>query len=159
MLKIKLLTVGNLKEQYWREAANEYQKRLQRYVQLEMLSIKEERLKDDPSAAEIEQALMKEGQQLMKQLRPTDYVVSLAIQGKEFSSETFAQKFAHWEQSGKRIVFIIGSSYGLAQTIIERSDLQVSFSKMTFPHQMMRIIFLEQLYRSYKILHAETYHK
>jgi len=159
MLKVKLITVGNLKEKYWKDAVAEYQKRLQRYVQLEIVELKEERIKEQPSKVEIQQALDKEAVQIMKRVASDDYVVCLAIKGRSFSSEQLAEELAKFEQFGKKVIFIIGSSHGLANSIYQRTNLQVSFSRMTFPHQMMRVIFLEQLYRGYKILKNENYHK
>jgi len=159
MLKVKIISVGNLKEQYWRQAAAEYEKRLKRYIDLEIIEIKEARIKDKPSAAEISQGLDKEASEIIKQIHITDYVVVLALAGKMFSSEQFADIIDNWEQHGKRIIFVIGSSYGLATSIAERADLVLSFSKMTFTHQMIRIFLLEQVYRGYKILRNETYHK
>jgi len=159
MLKVKVITVGNLKEKYWRAASGEYEKRLSRYVDLQLVEVKEARVGEKASPAEVAQALNKEATNILKQMKPTDFVVSLAIEGKMFSSENFADLIANWEQSGQRVVLVIGSSHGLAQSINERANLQLSISKMTFPHQMIRIFLLEQVYRGYKILRHETYHK
>jgi len=159
MLKVKLIVVGNLKEKYWREASAEYEKRLGRYVDLELVEVKEARMKDKVSDADIASALEKEAEQILKQINATDYVVVLAINGNMLTSEQVAEQVAAWEQNGKRIVFIIGSSHGLAQSVVRRANFKFSFSKMTFPHQMIRIFLLEQIYRGYKILRNETYHK
>jgi 23S rRNA (pseudouridine1915-N3)-methyltransferase len=159
MLKVKVITVGNLKEKYWRDASSEYEKRLSRYVDLTVIEVKEARIGEKASAAEITQALNKEATEILKHMNPTDFVVSLAIEGKMFSSETFSALIARWEQAGQRIIFVIGSSHGLGRSIDERANLQLSVSNMTFPHQMIRIFLLEQVYRGYKILRHETYHK
>lgn len=159
MLKVKLIVLGNLKEQYWKDAELEYVKRLSRYAQLETSEIKEQRIKDKPSESEIKQALEKEAEFILKKIAADDYVVCLAINGKMLSSEELATQINDYEMLGKNVVFIIGSSHGLAEAIYQRANAQISFSKMTFPHQMMRIIFLEQLYRAYKINNNEQYHK
>ena len=159
MLKVKLITVGTLKEKYWKDAVSEYEKRLKRYAQVEIIELKEERTKDNASQHEIEQALEKEAEKMYGKINQQDFVICLAIKGEMLSSEALATKIIALEQLGKTIVFIIGSSHGLAPSIYERANMQLSFSKMTFPHQMMRVIFLEQLYRAYKIKHNESYHK
>jgi len=159
MLKVKLFTVGNLKESYWRDASAEYEKRLKHYIDLEVVEIKEVRIKDKASHTDIVNALNKEATTILQHINVTDYVVSLAVDGKMFTSEQISELIQGWEQNGKRIIFVIGSSHGLAQSIGHRADLKLSCSPMTFPHQMIRIFLLEQVYRGYKILRNETYHK
>lgn len=159
MLKVDLLVVGSLKEKYWKDASLEYQKRLSRYCQLKLIEIKEEYLKDNAHQADIDRALQKEAETITKKITGTDYVVVLAIAAKQLSSEEFAKTVQKYENLGKKIVIIVGSSHGLAPSIYERADMQISLSLMTFPHQMIRIFFLEQLYRAYKINNNEKYHK
>ncbi|GBU11117.1 ribosomal RNA large subunit methyltransferase H [Erysipelotrichaceae bacterium] len=159
MLKIEVLALGNLKEKYWKDAIAEYQKRLKRFCKFEIIELKEESISDMPSHNEIEIALSKEAIQLLKKIQKDDYVVALAIDGEQQTSEGFAKTIGKFEQMGKKIIFIIGSSHGLSQSVYERANIKVSCSKMTFPHQMLRLIFIEQLYRGYKINRNEKYHK
>lgn len=159
MLKIEIIALGNLKEKYWVDAVSEYRKRLSRYCNLTITEIKESPIPDNASQVLIDQALMKEAEMILKKIKPTDYVIALAIKGKQFDSETFASEINKFEALGKKIVFIIGSSHGLSKIMYNRAQIEISFSKMTFPHQMIRLIFLEQLYRGYKINNNEKYHK
>jgi len=159
MLKVELLALGNLKEKYWQDACAEYIKRLSRYCKFVTNQCKELSVKDNPTAAEITQLLNKEAESLLKRIQPNDYVVCLAIDGEMPTSEKLAKKLGTFAQQGQKIIFIIGSSHGLAEKIYKRANWRLSFSNMTFPHQMMRVIFLEQLYRGFKINNNENYHK
>jgi 23S rRNA (pseudouridine1915-N3)-methyltransferase len=149
-MKIRVLCVGKLKEKYWSQAVAEYAKRLSSYCDLTM-----EEVKESPSDSPLE-----EGRALLKKIKKDDYVFTLEILGKSMSSEELAGKMDALSIGGKSsIVFIIGGSEGLSQEVRQRSDTAISFSAMTFPHQMMRVILMEQIYRSFKIIRGEAYHK
>ncbi|TCS95513.1 23S rRNA (pseudouridine(1915)-N(3))-methyltransferase RlmH [Hazenella coriacea] len=159
-MKIEILTVGKLKEKHFRQAADEYLKRLQAYTKIEIKEIAEEKAQDPVKEAEITQIISKEGERILRQLHPDSYTIALAIQGKSFTSESFAQQLDQLTTYGKsHFTFIIGGSYGLDPQVLKRADLLLSFSAMTFPHQLIRIFLLEQIYRAYKINRGETYHK
>ena len=159
-MQIRLIAVGKLKEKYWRDAVQEYSKRMKLYADLQIVEVAEQRIPENPSALEIEQALQKEGEQIAKLTPPGSYVIPLAIAGERLSSEELSGFFERLLVEGKsKIVFIIGSSYGISRGILEKSNFLLSFSPMTFPHQMMRVILLEQIYRSMKISKHEPYHK
>lgn len=159
-MNITLLTVGKLKERYWREAVSEYAKRLGKYCRLQIIELKEIALKASASPADEEIAKAAEGGDILGKIKPADYVITLEIKGKPLSSTEMAEHIGNLALSGKsNIVFVIGGSLGLSPEVSKRADLKLSFSKMTFPHQMMRVILLEQIYRSFKILKNETYHK
>lgn len=158
MTKITLLTVGKLKEDFYRRAAAEYQKRLSRYCRLEIIEVADEKTPD--GAAEEEAVRRKEGERLKKYIRDGAYVVTLEIEGKMLDSEEFARRLDRLAVQGKsHLIFIIGGSLGLSDEICRKSDFALSFSRMTFPHQLMRVILLEQIYRGYRILSGEPYHK
>ncbi|NLO75295.1 MAG: 23S rRNA (pseudouridine(1915)-N(3))-methyltransferase RlmH, partial [Clostridia bacterium] len=151
-MQIRLIAVGKLKEKYWREAVQEYSKRMKPYADLQIVEVAEQRIPENPSALEIEQALQKEGEQIAKLIPLGSYVIPLAIAGERLSSEELSGFIDRLLVEGKsKIVFIIGSSYGISPEILEKGDFLLSFSPMTFPHQMMRVILLEQIYRSMKI--------
>ena len=159
-MHITILTIGKLKESYWTAAVEEYAKRLRPYCQLTIVERKEARLPDKASPAEEANCIQEEGKSLLQALSPDTYVIALAIAGKSMSSPALADHLQKLALAGKsHITFIIGGSLGLSQEVLSRADLQLSFSAMTFPHQMMRVILLEQIYRSFKIIHHETYHK
>lgn len=159
-MKITLLTVGKIKEAFYREAVMEYGKRLSRYCSLEIREAEDERTPDRISDAERENILKKEGGRIEKLLPEGAYVVTLEIGGKSITSEAFAREIADLGLRGQsHIVFVIGGSLGLHNNIKKRADLALSFSKMTFPHQLMRVVLLEQIYRAFRIIHGEPYHK
>lgn len=159
-MKITILTVGKLKEKYLKDAIAEYCKRLSRYVKLEMIEVQDEKTPDQASIVLQEMIKEKEGERLLKNIRDDMYVFTLEIQGKEFSSEQFANKIAQLGITGtSHICFIIGGSLGLGSNVLNRSNLALSFSSMTFPHQLMRVFLLEQIYRVYRIINNEPYHK
>lgn len=159
-MKIEIITVGKLKEKHFRQAADEYLKRLQAYSKIEVKEIAEEKTQDPVKKAEITQVISKEGERILRQLHPDSYIIALAIQGKSFTSEAFAKQLDHLATYGKsHFTFIIGGSYGLSPQVLQQADLLLSFSEMTFPHQLIRIFLLEQIYRAYKINRGETYHK
>ena len=159
-MKISIICIGKLKESYWTEGVAEYCKRLSKYCLLSIEEMKEERLPDNPSKADEEEVKDAEGKRILKNIKDQVYVIALEIKGGEISSEALALKLEALGMQGKsEIAFIIGGSLGLSLEVLERADFRLSFSKMTFPHQMMRLILLEQLYRSYKIIKNEPYHK
>lgn len=143
-----------------REALGEYSKRLSRYIKLEITEVVDEKTPDSASEKEENQIRDKEAERLLKQIRQEDYVIALAIDGKMYDSVTFSQKLDRFGMLGRgSVVFVIGGSLGLGEQVLERADEAISFSKMTFPHQLMRVILLEQIYRGYRILRNEPYHK
>ena len=150
---IKIICVGKIKESFFREAIREYQKRLSKYTKLEIIEL------PDYTNGNAQENQKKEALLIQKQIGPKDYVITLEIEGRAFSSEQLAEKIDDLFQNYSTITFVIGGSYGLDTSIKEKSDLSLSFSKMTFPHQLFRILLLEQIYRSYKIIHHESYHK
>ena len=150
---IKIITVGQLKEKYLKEAVEEYKKRLSKYTNLEIIEIKDEGLVEESKAIELE------GEKINKYLDNKDYIITLEIEGKQMSSVEFSEKLERIQMENSNIVFIIGGSYGLSNNIKDKSNLKLSFSKMTFPHQLFRVILLEQIYRSFKIMNNEKYHK
>ncbi len=159
-MNINIICIGKLKEKYWRDACAEYGKRLGSYCTLNIIELKEAPLRANPSAADEEAVKSAEGKEILRRIAPGDFCVSLEIKGKRFSSEALAQKLDDLAISGKSTVdFVIGGSLGLSAEVSRRADLKLSFSDMTFPHQMMRVILLEQIYRSFKINRGETYHK
>lgn len=159
-MKITILCVGKVKEKFYRMAIDEYVKRLGRYCKLEIIEVADEKTPDN--ASEHEESLIKdkEGERILKNIRREATVIALAIEGKMLSSEQLAGKISQLGISGEsHIQFIIGGSLGLSEKVLKEADLLLSFSKMTFPHQLMRVILLEQIYRSYRIIQGEPYHK
>lgn len=159
-MKITVITVGKIKEKYLRDAIAEYSKRLSRYCKLEILEVADEKTPDQASEVVEKSIRDKEGERILKQIRDDMYVITLEIGGKMLSSEELAEKIESLGIQGKSsIAFVIGGSIGLGEAVLKRSDYALSFSKMTFPHQLMRVILLEQVYRSYRIINGEPYHK
>ena len=159
-MKITILTVGKIKEDFYRKAIAEYSKRLSRYCKLEIIEVTDEKTPDSASAVVEEQIKDKEGERLLKYIREDAYVIALAIEGKMLDSIGLSKKIEQLGIMGKsHIIFVIGGSLGLSDRILKRADFKLSFSKMTFPHQLMRVILLEQIYRSYRIICKEPYHK
>ena len=159
-MKITLITVGKIKEKYLKDAIAEYSKRLSRYCKLEIIEVADEKTPDQASETVEENIRNKEGERILKHIRDDMYVITLEIGGKMLSSEELAQKIETLGIQGESsIAFVIGGSIGLGKEVLKRSDYALSFSKMTFPHQLMRVILLEQVYRSYRIMNGETYHK
>lgn len=159
-MKITLITVGKIKEKYLKDAIAEYSKRLSRYCKLEIVEVSDEKTPDNASDT-VEDAIRdKEGERILKYVKEDAYVITLEIAGKMLTSEEMAEKIEKLGVQGtSHIIFIIGGSIGLGKEILKRSDYALSFSKMTFPHQLMRVILLEQIYRSYRIINHEPYHK
>jgi len=159
-MNITVLAIGKLKEKYWQDAINEYSKRMKSYCNLQIIELKESPLRANPSAADEQAVKDAEGADILNKIKPSDFVITLEIKGKGLSSEQLAQKIETLAINGKSsIVFVIGGSLGLSESVSKRSDFKLSFSAMTFPHQMMRVILLEQIYRSFKINRNEAYHK
>ena len=159
-MNITVIAVGKIKVKYYTDAVKEYAKRLGRYCRLHILEVADEQTPDGAGQALEDQIRQKEGQRILKNLKEDSYVIALAIQGKKLSSEVFADKMEQLAISGRsHITFIIGGSLGLSPEVLKRADYLLSFSDMTFPHQLMRVILLEQVYRCYRIIHHEPYHK
>ena len=150
---IKIITVGTIKENYLKEAIEEYKKRILKFTNIDIIELKDEDFN------EIEKTLKVEEEKILKQLSEKDYIITLEIEGKEYTSIEFAKKLESIQIENSNITFIIGGSYGLSQNIKEKAKLHLSFSKMTFPHQLFRVLLLEQIYRAYKINNNESYHK
>lgn len=159
-MKITIVCVGKLKERYWTEAINEYSKRLSKYIKLEVLELSDEKAPENLSPAEEVQIKDKEGERILKCIKDESFVVTLEILGKQITSEGLAEFLDTKAINGlSHITFVIGGSLGLSANVIKRSNFSLSFSKMTFPHQMMRVVLLEQIYRAIKINRNEPYHK
>ncbi len=159
-MNITVIALGKLKEKYLKDAINEYSKRISAYGKLDIIELNPVRLSDNPSQTEIDNALSKEAEEIKKKIPNNSYVFSLCIEGKEKSSEKFAEAINNAAINGKsNIVFIIGSSFGLSPEIKNLSDFKLSFSPMTFPHQLMRVMLLEQIYRAFQINNNGKYHK
>ena len=150
---IKIIAVGNIKENYLKEAIEEYKKRISKYTNIEIIEVKDEGLVEEAKAKKLE------AEKIEKYLDERDYIITLEIEGKEFTSEEFAEKIRMIQMESSKITFIIGGSYGIEDSIKQKAKLHLSFSKMTFPHQLFRVILLEQIYRSFKINNNESYHK
>lgn len=159
MIKVTLITLGKLKEKYLADAVKEYQKRLSRYCSLQILELDTVRLPEKPSQSEIDNALQKEAEMIIKKIPQNNQVFALCVEGKNLSSEEFAESIADVSSMGNGLTFIIGSSYGLSPKIKSLSNVKLSFSKMTFPHQLFRVLVLEQVYRAFKINEGSSYHK
>lgn len=159
-MNINIIAIGKLKEKYWVDAVKEYSKRLGSYCTLNITELKESPLRANPSPADEEAVKKAEGADILSRIKSSDYVITLEIKGKGLSSEQLASKIDDLGINGKSsIVFVIGGSLGLSVEVSHRADFKLSFSSMTFPHQMMRVILLEQIYRSFKIIRHEAYHK
>lgn len=160
MLEVTVIHVGNLKEKYYKEAVSEYAKRLSAYCTYTEKEIKESLLSENPSKKEIELALSKEADMILSAVPQRAYVIALCVEGKEMPSEALAEVFEKTAISGyDKVTFIIGSSYGLSDKIKEKADMKLSFSKMTFPHRLMRVMLAEQIYRAFTIVNGKKYHK
>ena len=159
-MEIRIITVGKIKEKYLNDGIKEYSKRLSRYCKLTFCQVPDEKTPDKASDALNEQIKAIEGERLMKHIRDQDYVVALAIDGKMLDSVELSKKIGQLGVEGKSTIdFVIGGSLGLGDQVLKRADYKLSFSRMTFPHQLMQMILLEQIYRGYRILNNEPYHK
>ena len=159
-MTVNVIFVGSLKESFFAEAVAEYEKRLGAYCKVNNIFIKDERLSDKPSQAEVSAALKKEGERILAALPARSYKIALCVEGKQMKSEDFAALFENIATNGySEISFIIGGSFGLSEEVKAACDKRMSVSKMTFPHRMMRVILLEQVYRAYNIIGGGKYHK
>lgn len=159
-MKITVIAVGKIKEKYFTGAIGEYSKRLGRYCRLELIEVADEKTPDGAGEAMELQIKEKEGERILQKMPDGAYVVALAIDGKMLDSEELAAQMERWNVGGiSHVVFVIGGSLGLSPSVLRRADYRLSFSKMTFPHQLMRVILLEQVYRSFRIRNHEPYHK
>ena len=160
MLSVKLICVGKMRERFYIDAFEEYRKRLGAYCRFECVEIAEQRLGDDPSEAQIAAALEKEGAEILRAIPQDAFAVALCIEGRQGSSEEFSSLFLERADSGKpKLCFLIGGSFGLAESVQARADLKLSMSKMTFPHHLARVMLAEQIYRAFKIGEGSRYHK
>lgn len=159
-MKITIITVGKIKEKYLRDAIAEYSKRLSRYCKLEIIEVADEKTVEHAIEAVEDSIRSKEAERILKYVKEDAYVITLEINGEQLTSEQLAAKVEQLGIQGtSHLVFIIGGSIGLGKEVLGKSDYALSFSKMTFPHQLMRVILLEQIYRSYRIINGEPYHK
>ncbi len=159
-MNITLVTVGKLKETYLKDAVGEYEKRLSRYASVRIIEVEDEKTSETAGEKERENVKDREGKRILSVLKDRDYVIALAILGKEYSSEEMAARIGTLMNEGASdLAFIIGGSLGLSKEVLSRADEAWSFSRLTFPHQLMRVIALEQIYRSFRILKNEPYHK
>ena len=159
-MNITIITVGKLKERYFKEAVEEYSTRLSKYCKLEIVEVPDEKAPENLSPAQELIVIQKEGQGILKYVKEDTYMIALAIQGKKLSSEGLSNFINDLGIKGRsNIAFIIGGSLGLSDEVLKRADYQLSFSPMTFPHQLMRVILLEQVYRGFRIIKGEPYHK
>ena len=158
-MNINIVVVGSIKEKFYREAIEEYAKRLSRYAKLSITEVKDEKTPANASVSEEDKIKQIEAERILLKLN-NSYVVTLAIDGKKYTSESFAKRMENYDILSKgNLTFVIGGSLGLHESVLKRADERLSFSDMTFPHQLMRVILLEQIYRAYRIRNNEPYHK
>lgn len=159
-MKIKLICVGKLKEKYLDDGIKEYLKRISAYSDIEVIEVADERIPDNPSLAEETIVKSKEGRRILDKVKQDDYMILLDVQGKELDSIQFAERIEDCMINGKSTIdFVIGGSLGHGEDVLTRANARISFSQMTFPHQLMRLILVEQIYRAFKIIRHGTYHK
>ncbi len=158
-MNISILAVGKLKDRFFEEGCAEYEKRLSRYCALRVKEAADEKAPEDLSPAQEEQVKDREGKRLLALLDPKDHVIALTVTGKAYTSEELAQRIGRLRDRGRNVSFLIGGSLGLSKEAVARADEELSLSKLTLPHRLARLVLLEQLYRSFKILNRETYHK
>jgi 23S rRNA (pseudouridine1915-N3)-methyltransferase len=160
IVNISIISVGKLKEKYLKLGIDEFSKRLTPYAKIDLMEVPDEKAPEQLSELEMEQVKQKEGEKILSKISPDTYVIALAIEGKMKSSEELADSLDKLATYGNsKIAFVIGGSLGLSKEVLERADEKLSFSKMTFPHQMMKLILLEQVYRAFRINRGEPYHK
>ncbi|WP_070120046.1 23S rRNA (pseudouridine(1915)-N(3))-methyltransferase RlmH [Bacillus marinisedimentorum] len=159
-MNISIITVGKLKEKYLKQGIQEYVKRLQPYTKMEIIEVPDEKAPENLSDAEMLQVKQKEGERILQKISPDSHVIALAIEGKQETSEQFAKTLDNLATYGKsKVAFVIGGSLGLSEEVMKRADSSMSFSKMTLPHQLMRLVLVEQVYRAFRINRGEPYHK
>ncbi len=159
MANITVITVGTLKENYLKEAVAEYKKRLSQYARVDETELKEERISNEDNRAEIDAALEREADKIIAAIPKDSLKIALCVEGKQYTSEELAAALADGVDSSGKITFIIGSSYGLSERVKRECDIRLSFSKLTFPHQLMKVILFESIYRSFTIINGKRYHK
>ena len=159
MIKINMIAVGKLKEKYLSAACEEYLKRLKAFAKVEIIEISEYRAKDNPSPSEIEIIKEKEGEQIISKISKGAFVIPMCIEGTQLSSEEFSKRLEGEMQNSGEFTFIIGGSFGLSDEVKKRGNLKLSFGKITLPHQLMRVVLLEQIYRAFSIMNNSKYHK
>lgn len=159
MIQVTVITVGGLKESYWRDAVAEYEKRLSAFCKPSLIQLKEARVLEDPSDGEVRAALADEGKRILAVIPPRAYCIALCVEGKQFSSEALAAKLDGVLAENGHLCLIIGSSHGLAEDVKAACRMRLSVSELTFPHQMMRVLLLEVLYRCFSIIKGTKYHK
>ncbi|MCC8160184.1 MAG: 23S rRNA (pseudouridine(1915)-N(3))-methyltransferase RlmH [Oscillospiraceae bacterium] len=158
-MTVNIISVGKIKEKFFTTAVEEYSKRLSRFAKINIIEVADEKIPDNASAKEIERIKEKEGKKILSKLSQSSFVITLCIEGKELSSEELAEKIAAVSMTASNITFIIGGSLGLSDEVKAKSHFRLSFGKMTLPHQLMRVVLLEQIYRAFKINNNESYHK
>lgn len=158
-MKVSIICVGKIKEKFFTDAIKEYSKRISRFADFEITELPDERIPDNASEKESEQIKIREGEKILSKIDPRSYVISLCIEGKTLDSVELANTMRNAYQTANRITFIIGGSLGLSDKVKNRSDLKLSFGRMTLPHQLMRVVLTEQVYRSFMINSGATYHK
>lgn len=158
-MNITVICVGKLKEKYLKEAVSEYSKRLSRFSKFDIIELPDCKIPENASPAQNEEVLEKEGELILSKIKPGAYVVAMCIEGQQLSSEEFAKKLGSIQMTSSNIVFIIGGSLGLSDKVKKSASMHLSFGKITLPHQLMRVILAEQIYRCFKIINNEAYHK
>ncbi len=159
-MKLTVITVGKLKEKYWVDAVKEYKKRISKYAKIELIEVADEKEPNNASEKDIEMIKDKEGERILSKIKDSQHVVTLEIEGKEYTSESLAKQYQTWMNTGKSdVVFVIGGSNGIGREMKKRSNQEISFGSLTYPHQMMKVMILEQLFRVNKILRNEAYHR
>lgn len=159
MLNVNIICVGSIKERFFNDALNEYKKRLQRYCKFNIIELNEEKITDQETQAQIDKTLLKEGERILSKISKSDYVIAMCIEGKQLSSEELSQKLSDVSMTSGTVDFIIGGSWGLSSDVKSRADFKLSVSKMTFPHQLFRVMLSEQIYRAFTITANAKYHK
>jgi 23S rRNA (pseudouridine1915-N3)-methyltransferase len=160
MFSINLICIGNLKDKYWKDACNEYEKRLTRWSNVHVTEIAEKKLPDNPNQAQINVALDDEAERILQNITRNGFIISLCIEGRQFSSVDFANELSQLMVKGySNVYFIIGSSFGLSDKIKQKANIKLSFSQMTFPHRLTRVMLMEQIYRTFCILNSVKYNK
>lgn len=159
MLNVNLICVGSLKERFFSDAVNEYKKRLSRYCKFNIIELPEEKISDQETQSAIEKTLFKEGERILQKISKSDYVIAMCIEGKQLSSEELSSKLSDISMTSGTLDFVIGGSWGLSDDVKRRADFKLSVSKMTFPHQLFRVMLCEQIYRAFSITANAKYHK
>lgn len=159
MLNVNIICVGKLKESYWRSAVEEYSKRMKPLCKLNIIELPEERIGDNPSEAEIDRTVSAESERILSKIGKSDYTIAMCVEGKNISSEELSRKLDEISLSHSTVNWIIGGSWGLSDSLKARADFKLSIGKMTFPHQLCRVMLLEQIYRAFQISKGTKYHK